>query len=305
LHLTAYGGRDDKLFGAAAAESQCFPPLQDTKRTQDAYNSLLKATNCGDLKCLREMDAVQFQRAARALKPDYPTSSGPPLYFWGPTLDKDFIQDYTINEINNGHFVKVPAIFGDTTNEGISFTPGRINSMAAAQDWVTDQFPELTEQDWADIWSIFAPKNVGDASTASTWRDVAAKIYGDIRYICPGLNISNAYAEHNVPVWNYRWNVGSARHISEMRSIWNGGPSAADASIRTYFSRFIRMFDPNKETAEYEGKDLQMPTWEEFGKNGGKRMTFNDGDRVEMEAISAGEVAKCEFLNKLGPQLRL
>jgi carboxylesterase type B len=48
--------------------------------------------------------------------------------FWNPTLDKDFVKDYTYNEFQNNHFVKVPTIIGDTTNEGLGFTGKTVSS---------------------------------------------------------------------------------------------------------------------------------------------------------------------------------
>jgi carboxylesterase type B len=135
FQLTAFGGRDDKLFQGAIAESPATPPIRDVNESQWQYDALLKQSGCPDFNCLINLDAVTFQKAARDLKKPYPGAQNPPIFFWNPTLDKDFVKDYTYNEFQNNHFVKVPTIIGDTTNEGLGFTGKTVSSAEQTMTW--------------------------------------------------------------------------------------------------------------------------------------------------------------------------
>ncbi|KAH7392494.1 Alpha/Beta hydrolase protein [Pyrenochaeta sp. MPI-SDFR-AT-0127] len=303
LQLTAYGGRDDNLFHAAAAESAAFPPLRDVENSQWQYDALRTETGCADLACMTSLDAVTFQKAVRTLKRPFPGAKNPPIYFWNPTLDYDFIADYTYNELKAGHFLKVPTIFGDTTNEGINFTPKNIASLARAQEFIKDQFPSVNWRQISQAWKS-PPANAQDAR----WRQLASDIYGHIRYNCPGLNISSTYALNNTyPTWQYRWNVGTASHVAELLPIWNNATTAAGVFIQAYWASFIRSYDPNKYAAEYlvaKGEELESPEWQEFSASDGKRLEFNDNNVVHMEDVSDEEWARCDIIDDMGLHLK-
>jgi carboxylesterase type B len=306
LQLTAYGGRNDDLFHAAAAESPAFPPLRDVPNSQWQFDTLLNQTGCADLACMASLDAVSFQSAVRILKKPFPGATNPPIYFWNPTLDHDFIQDFTYNELKAGHFVKVPTIFGDTTNEGIIFTPSNIKTMPGAASFVADQFPGIK---WSEIQKAW---NAPNSQSDPKWRQVASDVYGHIRYNCPTLNISSAYAEKSTfNTWTYRWNVGSASHVGELLPIWNNATSAAGVFIQAYWASFIRSYDPNKHVADYlvaaggeSARELVSPVWNTFGNSTGTRMEFNDGNVVHMEAVGAQEHERCNVITGMGLTLK-
>lgn len=306
LQLTAYGGRNDDLFHAAAAESAAFPPLRDVANSQWQFDSLLSESGCADLACLASLDAVSFQRAVRTLKKPFPGATNPPIYFWNPTLDYDFIKDFTFNELKAGHFVRVPTIFGDTTNEGISFTPKDIMSMPSAQQFVADQFPGVN---WLEIRKAW---DAPDAQSDARWRQIASDVYGHIRYNCPTLNISSTYAAaSNHSTWTYRWNVGTASHVGELLPIWNNATSAAGVFIQAYWASFIRSYNPNDHVADYlvaaggeAAKELVSPKWEPFGSGNGNRLVFNDGNLVQMAPVSDQARNRCDVITKMGLTLK-
>lgn len=306
LQLTAYGGRNDGLFHAAAAESAAFPPLRSVNSSQWQYNALLKESGCKSLTCLASLDAVSFQKAVKTLKQPFPGAKSPPIYFWNPTLDYDFIKDFTYNELRAGHFVKVPTIFGDTTNEGIVFTPSSITSMPSAQQFVTDQFPGIN---WSKIGKVW---NTPSSSSDPRWRQVASDVYGHIRYNCPTLNISSTYAAKSTfPTWTYRWNVGSASHVGELLPIWNNATSAAGVFIQAYWASFIRSYDPNKHVADYlvaaggeAARELVSPKWGVHGPGNGNRLEFNDGNVVQMQPVPQQDMDRCNVITNMGLSLK-
>ena len=118
LQLVAYGGRDDKLFHATAAESQSFGALRTVAESQYQYDELVQRTNCtaektgksDTLACLRTLDIDVLQSNNIGTK--FPGAKVPPLFPYNPTLDHDFIQDYTITLFQEGRFLKLPAIYG-------------------------------------------------------------------------------------------------------------------------------------------------------------------------------------------------
>jgi carboxylesterase type B len=303
FQLTAYGGRDDGLFHAAAAESPAFPSLRDVENSQWQYDELLKQTGCADLNCMTSLDAVIFQDAVRTLQKPFPGGKNPPLYFWNPTLDYDFVKDFTFNELKAGHFVNVPTIFGTATHDGINFVAKSVMSQPRAEGFLIDQYPGLK-------WDII--RQVWDGNIATTsdarWRSLTADVYGYIRYTCPSLNITDTFALNNTnPTWQYRWNVGTASHVGELLPIWNNATSAAGVFVQAYWASFIRSFDPNTHAAEYllsKGSELQSPDWHSFGASEGQRLGFNDKNHVDMEAVPETEWQKCDAIDDMGLHLK-
>lgn len=113
LLLTAYGGRDDKLFVGTAAESQSFATQWTVAESQWMYDNLVIRTECvvdDTLACLRNLSAEAIQKVN--FNTPFPGSQDAPLYMYGPTIDGDLIQDYTYKLFAEGKFIKVPTIFG-------------------------------------------------------------------------------------------------------------------------------------------------------------------------------------------------
>jgi carboxylesterase type B len=300
MQLTAFGGRNDNLFHAAAAESAAFPPLRDVEQSQWQYNALLEKAGCADIACLASLDAVTFQTAVRSLKVPFPGGKNPPIYFWNPTLDRDFIQDYTVNQLQQGRFVQVPTIFGDSTNEGILFTPKSINNFDRAKQFIVDQFPNANWPEIRTVWNT--PAN---AFEDPAWRTIASDVYGHIRYNCPNLNMSAAFAKHSTfPTYQYHWNVGTASHVGELLPIWHNATSAAGVFIQAYWASFIRSYDPNQHTAEFliaKGHALDNPDWATFGT--GNRLFFGNNNTVHMEQVAAEDWTRCDVISEMGVHL--
>lgn len=209
LHLTAYGGRNDGLFHAAAAESQSFSALRTSSESQFAYDSLVIRSNCASahdtLSCLRALNATELQK--HNVNTPFPGAQNPPLFMYGPILDFDFVTDYTYRAYSKGKFVRVPLLGGDDTNEGTVFTEVDTCCIGDSDTFLKDQFPEIT-LDQLRVWNGFYPPNntAQFLETGRYWRAVS-KGYGELRYICPSIFVNDVQANLSVPNWNYRWNV--------------------------------------------------------------------------------------------------
>lgn len=118
LQSIAYGGRNDGLFHAIAAESQSFAALRTVPESQYQYDQLVDRTGCSAEKtgnnntfaCLRALRIETLDKFN--IKTQFPGTSALPLFAYNPTLDFDFIQDYPLNMFESGRFIKVPAIYG-------------------------------------------------------------------------------------------------------------------------------------------------------------------------------------------------
>lgn len=321
LHTTAYGGRNDNLFHAIAAESQSFSALRTVEESQFAYNNLVIRAECyteaDTLACLRNLSAKALQKVN--VNTEFPTAQSPPLYMYGPVLDYDFISDYTYRAYAQGNFIKVPAIYGDDTNEGTGFVPNDTASYAETTKFLQSQFPDLTLSHLGKIQEFYPVENTPYfPDTGRFWRQ-ASDAYGELRYICPGINVSAEYARQGVPVWNYRWNVidppsnldgNGVRHTIEVNAIF--GPEntqgQAPASyypgqvnwgiveiVQGYWTSFIRTFNPN--TLRVPG----TPEWEQFA--GMRRLKFETG-AMEMESVPEGQRERCGYLAGIGVELK-
>ncbi|KIW27851.1 uncharacterized protein PV07_07552 [Cladophialophora immunda] len=292
-HLTAYGGRDDGLFVAAAAESVSFAPILTVEESQYQYDSLAKRLGCAPratsqdstvkddtLSCLRSKTTAQLQGQNHNVP--YPGAQNPPLYMWNPVLDNTLIQNYTYAAFDSGHFVRVPVLFGDDTNGGTIFTPRGTSSLAQSNTFLHDQFPDLTFDQLQQIDQLYPNHGPQFPNSGSWWRQVS-NAYGDMRYMCPNLFISSSYARYGVPGnWNYWFNVQDAAqvrqglgvpHTVELSAIWGpentngaapasyrrGGPNAWIVPLlQGYWISFIRALDPNPFRAQ------GAPMWQEF-----------------------------------------
>lgn len=122
MQLSAYGGRNDGLFHAAAAESQSFGPQLTVPQAQYQYDALVERTGCNNtadtITCLRNLPIQTLQGAN--INIPYPGGVGSPLYMYSNVIDDDFTPDFTYNMYAQGRFLKVPVIFGYVALETFS-----------------------------------------------------------------------------------------------------------------------------------------------------------------------------------------
>ena len=327
LQLTAYGGRQEDLFHASVAESQSFAALRTVGESQYQYDALVQRTKCsaGDtgnsdtLSCLRDLNSTTLQRQNILIR--FPHTTADALFPYNPTLDLDFIPRYTLDLFNTGAYLKLPAIWGDVSNEGTVFVPkSRTNTIEQSNAFLQAQYPELNDTQLKVIQHLYPPESqkYSDIGKAGKYWRSTSNYYGHQRYICPGYfmsNITASYESKNPSAgnWNYQYNVTDpddinaglgTPHVAEQSAIW---AEKNPASYRTtnkpivplmqnYWISFIRTFDPNKMAAP------GAPRWEEWGDRspkGGNRLLINspgpngDYSTSGMEPIDQTERDKC------------
>ncbi|KAL8848754.1 MAG: hypothetical protein Q9221_006225 [Calogaya cf. arnoldii] len=220
----------------------------------------------------------------------------------------------------------MPAIYGDTTNEGSVFVPRSMDTIAMSKDWLQAQFPALNAAQKTCFVIKYAypvDKPVSTGKNGMFWFGTA-NAYGELRYICPGLFLNNAYARHGVKSnWNYRYAVldpGQADggigipHFAKLNAIW-GAPLGSPPSYKTtnknmipvlqhYWISFILDFDPNMH------RSPGTPRWEEWGvtgfgdsnRAGRRRIVFRNqnGKSAQMQEVWHEQWERCKTLSEWG-----
>ena len=322
LQLTAYGGKDEGLFHAIAAESQSFGALRTVPESQYQYDDFVARTNCTEkeigkkdtLTCLRALPIGTLQKYN--INTQFPDTAIKPLFPYNPTLDYDFIPDYTINSFDSGAFVHVPAIYGDANDEGTVFTPkGRTANATQLAEFVQSNFPNLNYSQASTLAQMYPPAQQYPPAQ-KYWR-AACAAYGELRYVCPGIYLSSIYAQRGIKGnWNFRYNVSDPNaekegfgtpHVAELAAIWNtaaGVPSLRDINknivplMQSYWISFIRAYNPN--VYRLSG----TPEWQEWNQGGDMRRLLirNEekfggiGDGTTMQTVEPEQQERCQTL---------
>lgn len=312
-------------FVGAAIESAAWPRLQTAQEAHFEYENILRLTGCAGkwdtLGCLREIDTATFQRKTRGKTLALSGADSAPVYMYGPVLDGDIVRDYTYSVYYNNHENEVPVLVGDTTNEGIVFTPASAGrSLAAADSFVKSQFPLSTK----NLTYFHSHPHYKPLIDAGNYRSFAAQLYGDIRYVCPNLFLGWTLPSRskNANIWTYHWDVAGATHIAETFSVWNGfsGKNNTLAPLQTalhaYWVSFIIHLDPNTKSLDYARKGnarMAAPaTWQRAATTqktrAGSRILFTDKAAKplapKMEKVDANQWDACVTLANLGIQLK-
>ncbi|KAI9054419.1 hypothetical protein LZ554_001581 [Drepanopeziza brunnea f. sp. 'monogermtubi'] len=308
MHMSAYGGRNDNLFHAAAAGSQSFGAELTVEESQYQYDALVRRVGCSTspdtLSCLRNVPV----RTLASNNPDIPTPNGGggnAAFMWNPCVDGGFLQGTLYSLFAQGKYVKVPSIFGDTTNEGTIFTPASIATAAARNTFLSNNFPKLTPAHRAQIDSLY-PRAEQYPGKGEFWKS-AANAYGEMRYSCPSIYLSRLIAAADTPSWNFRWDVlspANARsglgvtHSADGAATW-GYASAPDNALtplmQAYWTSFIRTYNPNTH------KLSTAPVWAGAGAVYLQRLHIpNQPSAVGMTMPPEDLLARCKYLTSIG-----
>lgn len=212
IHLTAYNGRDDKLFSKAIGESGS-PILLGTgkynvSQGQAKYNNISAAAGCAGsantLTCLRSASFDVLNRAFNVT----------PSYSFLPYADGDLIQGYQSDQLKNGNFIRVPYIIGANTDEGSAFGARGINTDAQFEaylnstgaDYNSVKTLEVVYPNIPALGVLDTVRYVPDNVTGAQFKRSAA-FGGDLAFIAGRRLTSQQWAAYNVSNYAYRFNV--------------------------------------------------------------------------------------------------
>ncbi|CEJ57416.1 Putative Carboxylesterase family protein [Penicillium brasilianum] len=311
--LTAYGGRDDKLFRGGIMESggSISAGAGNFTTYQSSYDTLATAVNCADaadsLQCLRE---VPFETLNSVLN----GTDGSSEYNFSPVVDGDFMRDYGSVQLNNHQFVKVPIISGTNMDEGTAFGPTGINTTEQWYEYLTDgslgkQLPASMAKRVLELYpddpSQGIPAFLGDQRVPSMgyeWRRTSA-FAGDFFMHANRRRQCEAWSEASTPAYCYRFDVRSAdvplivgaTHFEEVSFVFHniaglgyhyGKPFAGvpqsyidlSTMITSMWASFIHDLDPNS------GVVNESVHWEAYGKDKPVDLLFSANTTSYMEA---------------------
>lgn len=102
--------------------------------------------------------------------------------------------------------------FSDDTNEGTIFTPTNLNTTEDMNNFLLNQFPNLTASNLAVVDQLYP---IGEQfSNHGAYFSAAAAAYGEMRYICPGILITSSFAQYGYSqsIHNYQCVSYTALH---------------------------------------------------------------------------------------------
>ncbi|KAH8660442.1 Alpha/Beta hydrolase protein [Xylariales sp. PMI_506] len=310
-HLTAYGGRDDKLFQGAIAESSFWPTLPLMADVEYQYQRAINGTGCNKtdnpLSCLRSTDMSSLMAVNQELT--FQGRNSTAAWYWLPVQDGDLIRGTRYSMLQSGQFIKVPLFVADDKDEA-----AQIVSDAQTSDdvktWFASNYPKIEDYQLEEIVGQYPvrPALPGHGE----WFPSLSAAYGDATFVCPGQALSSYMAQYSSTdqVWAYRCYTESAQTISaglgtphtfELPAIFgrSAAPVAAPSNwyeenagivpvIMHYYISFIRTLNPN--TYAYAG----APEWNPWGSihSNGKRLRLQDNG-TRMEGVPLSEMQKC------------
>ncbi|KAL3453927.1 Alpha/Beta hydrolase protein [Aspergillus insuetus] len=291
FQLTAYGGRDDKLFRAAILQSGnpiYYGSENGTQRSQAGFEAIVSAVGCYDswdrIQCLRE---VPFLTLNATMNGSVDTGS------FGPTIDGDFVQTYRSQQTKRGGFVRVPIITGANSDEGASMSPTGISTTedfrATLSSFLPSSFQDAILKAYPDDLSVNVVASLGDQRPALPYGAQfrrSASFWGDYYFIASRRETARTWASYGIPAYAYRFNaipagvppeIG-AGHYKEIGFMFNNlegvgyrldirpfqGKSQSYIDLAELMSSswvsFIHSLDPNG----FKGRDSKVPKWPKY-----------------------------------------
>lgn len=275
--LVAYGGRDDKLFRGAIAESGApilFGRDMTLNYSQTVYDNVTRATNCSaasdTLQCLRE---VPFEALNSVLNSSV-VASGSTF----PVIDGDFLQESPTLQLKAGTFVKVPFLIGANHDEGTAFGPRGINTTTEVAEYLVAEYLQAGDNSSVNILLALYP-DIPEIGIPGTFQgrpgaDLGlmykrtSAIAGDYSMHASRRATNQAWAAQNVTSYSYLFNV-----------LVNGMPNTVGA---THFQEVAFMLD-NTNGLGYPQNGLPNPF-------GGEPQTYTELARL-MTRMWAGFIS--------------
>ncbi|KAI5476430.1 hypothetical protein MNV49_007743 [Pseudohyphozyma bogoriensis] len=312
--MTAYAGRDDRLFRGAVIDSGVFANMNSSLASQaPLWNKLMNATSCtgsDQLACLRALPYDTYYAAIV-------NSSYNPA----PVPDGDFMLTSNVAAILNGKIVQKPSIVGcvhDEATSGIG-APIGLQTDAAFRTALTTAFANVnhagnsTIDALVDVYpndpEVGCPYNTGDGVLGTGLQDKRINaVYTD--NIHAGARLFGRKHSAIAPTWSFRFDQvpqnntidAGVAHANELPYIFGvmnrtvrtplgnrPGDLATSKDIQTAFINFVNNQNPNT------GADISV-SWPTYDKNDENVSFKNNATAVQKDDYRAESI---EHLIKL------
>ncbi|KAJ7202153.1 Alpha/Beta hydrolase protein [Mycena pura] len=316
-HLIAEGGEDKNLFHQAMGDS---PPMLYLPQYTDAYIEDLFMQFAGLAKCASSGNGPAIMACLRAASTKTIATAGSStlanrtssLYPFGPMADGSFIRERPIEAFQNGHFVRVPVLFGSNSDEGANWSASLDNRAAntstpdatetTVYNFLAGQYATLTEQSFMTAITQFYPLSDFGGSFSLQGQ----QMYGEMRYICSALMISGTMqdASPDLPAYQYHWDnptLGSTHGdeldaFFDITEVFDKDNTALATAMRQYWTSFATSGMPS---SNVNGSIEWVQT---NGADGGPRIFLHPG-QIKMEAVDGALTQRCEFWRTLASEL--
>ncbi|KAJ7639985.1 alpha/beta-hydrolase [Mycena polygramma] len=286
--ITAYSGRDDKLFARAIVESGTIgvsyshptdPAFQST------YDSIIANTDCSatansstsiQLACIRALPIEQFRQVS--------------LGVIQPVIDGDIVDvPSPLAAIRAGNWTRIPLLVGSNTDEGQSFAPSGANTTADVEAFIANfippaQIPGVLDR-YSDDPAWGCPFNTGDFqldplqlglfNTPGAANKRVGAIVGDV-FMHAGARALAQVASPEVAFYKYRFNhkpytvsygvedyVG---HFTELAYAFNTQNNGSDFWITNHAT--ATYLGPSAPTADRALGVYMSRSWASFAATG-------------------------------------
>ena len=192
-HLTAYGGKETKLFQRAISLSGGWQPVTNKETAESTFQNFMGLfENVSTIDELRQVSEEQMMQANF----DHISSAPPGSFLYNPTAWGKFTPESPSKLFLNGKFAKdVDIILSNVQDEGGQFTAAFKKHETTVAEFVNLALPDATqdEKQW-----ILATYNTGNDSA-----DIGS-IIGDVTFRCHATYVSDAKYKD---VWRQKWNT--------------------------------------------------------------------------------------------------
>jgi acetylcholinesterase len=319
LHLTAYGGRNDNLFGGAIGESLFCPRHPKVADLEFQFDRFANDSGCANsenqISCLRALDTAVLQ--ASNVPHPYAGAVADPRFYWSPTVDGDLIRDYPYIMFEKGAFIEVPILFGNDNDEG-SLYGVNAGTPAEVASFMHDNYPNLSQTDLDAINEVYPLMEPLPQHAAYFPSSSAA--YGEATFTCPTITLLQSFEQYFDfnKTWSYRYNVQDQGNINsgigvphtfELDAIfglgyagsYNEGYATYNKAIipvvQDYFISFIRALNPNRY------KNEAAPQWDAYTHEQ-KRLVLQTNVSA-MESVPKEQLTRCKFWKGLGVTMEI
>ncbi|KAF1976314.1 alpha/beta-hydrolase [Bimuria novae-zelandiae CBS 107.79] len=275
MHITAYNGRDDKLFRSAIMQSGSPVALSDLdcrSYFQSAYRNLTEDTRCSNAtESLEFLRALPFETLNAVINTT--ALSG----IWFPQIDGDIIARYSSSQLEDGGFVHVPILIRANSDEGTSFSPKGINNTEIFKAAIQTQ----------NVLANLGPTYRPGPPYGEQYRR-AATYYGDAQFIASRRLSCETWAAAGLTAYCFRFNTipawatqfDGATHFVEVASSmlnllgvgyppvrvppFEGKPESYADLTRLMSGDLIRFINSGNFNSKARERTFEVPYWPKY-----------------------------------------
>ncbi|KAG6890117.1 hypothetical protein C0992_003070 [Termitomyces sp. T32_za158] len=189
--------------------SLSFMPAYNDSYIEGIFQQFATFAGCENasdvMQCLRAADGNVLALAGSKVIAARPAT----LFTFAPVLDGTFLRERPVEAFKNGHFAKVPVLFGSNTNEGAEWSASLPDASAntsmfnatetTVYNFLQGQFASLTRPSFDRAVAEHYP-----LSDFANFSLQGQQMYGEMRYICTAELVSGAAFDHGSEAFQFQ-----------------------------------------------------------------------------------------------------